>query len=445
MPTCQPRPTNLPRLLFRVAVSVALMCLFALAWYAGHAPAAHAAGVPYCPSPLLDERAPTGRTIHLNRTEGPVGTDLSVSTSGWHPGVAVALHFDARNPKTGELYTLMADFAKGTVAQDGTIALTSLNAPSYFCVDMASPDYTSYQFDQDGGTTAYFVLAASDGEVSAPVTFRYLPAPGVGLGGLGSFGEAKVGTTITVTGTGWEPREPLSLTLRSGDPRVTNPVVPFAAVTHATADAAGNFSAPYSLDARLRWNVGVDLAVEGTGARFGTLDEYANFSLTPAVQPTFRVDHMLVTPGMTITVSGEHWYPGDTFTVKYCDAQWWRDGWVDGPNCGKEVNPRLGVVKVDASGRIHATFTIPRNQPLGVIMVRINEGAPWLKLTQIAVRVVNHLPTWDDVHPRVAAFRNGIVGSLPFTVPGVTLLGALAMVGVRRWRARRATARAIRL
>ncbi|HET8907575.1 MAG TPA: hypothetical protein VFN11_11485, partial [Ktedonobacterales bacterium] len=262
MPTCQPRPTNLPRLLVRGAVSVALLCLFTLAWYAGHAPAAHASGVPYCPNPLLEEHAPTGRTIHLNRTEGPVGTDLSVSTSGWHPGVALALHFDARNPKTGELYTLMADFAKGTVAQDGTVTVSPLEAPSFFCVDMFSADYTGYQFDQDGGTTAYLVLDASDGEVSAPVAFRYLRAPSVGLGGLGSFGEAKVGTSITVTSTGWEPHEPLTLTLRSGDPTVTNLVVPFAVATHATADAAGNFSAPYSLDARLRWNVGVDLAME---------------------------------------------------------------------------------------------------------------------------------------------------------------------------------------
>jgi hypothetical protein len=54
----------------------------------------------------------------------------------------------------------------------------------------------------------------------------------------------------------------------------------------------------------------------------------------------------------------------------------------------------------------------------------------------IPVQVVDHLPTWDDIHPRVAALRNKVVASLPFTIPAVLLLGTLAFFVIRRWRMR---------
>ena len=152
----------------------------------------------------------------------------------------------------------------------------------------------------------------------------------------------------------------------------------------------------------------------------------------PDVQPTFQVDRTLVTPGMTITVSGEHWYPGDSYTITFCDAQWQDGGWADGPNCGKAVNPALGTVTVDAGGRMYQQFRIPDDQPLGVIMVRILEMSGGIHMRPIAVQVVDHLPTWDEAHPRVATLRNALVGSLPFSVPTALLLGALAFVGVRR-------------
>jgi hypothetical protein len=69
-------------------------------------------------------------------------------------------------------------------------------------------------------------------------------------------------------------------------------------------------------------------------------------------------------------------------------------------------------------------------------MVRILELSGGIRVPQVAVQVVDHLPTWDDLHPRVAGLRNALVGSLPFTLPAALLLGALAVVGRRRWRAR---------
>ncbi len=271
--------------------------------------------------------------------------------------------------------------------------------------------------------------------MSVAVAFRYLPAPTVALGGLGALGIAKVGASIIVSGSGWEPHESLSLTLLSTDP-VSPGIVPNAARTHATADVKGNFTTTYPLDAHLDWNNGVMLLVECSGPRFGYVDEYGTLSLAPAVQPTFQVDRTLVTPGMTITVSGEYWYPGHTYTIKYCAARWGESGWEDGPDCGKEANPTLGVVSIDADGRMRQQFRIPSNEPPGVIMVGVTNLTPWFNPQQVAVHVVDHLPTWDDIHPRVAALRNGLVGSLPFTIPAALLVGALAFFAIRRWRVR---------
>jgi hypothetical protein len=48
----------------------------------------------------------------------------------------------------------------------------------------------------------------------------------------------------------------------------------------------------------------------------------------------------------------------------------------------------------------------------GVIMVRILEMSGGRHVQPIALQVVDHLPSWDDAHPRVAALRNALVGSL---------------------------------
>lgn len=437
MKSGQPRCVRALRVIVSMMIAGLAVCLFALTLLIGRAPAAHAAGVPYC-GRLADEHAPTRSAIHLNRTEGPVGTDLAVSASGWRPGAHVTLHFDARNPKTGELYVFMPRLAQGIVAQDGTVAFSVLDAPQFFCLDMSTPAYTEYKFDQSGGTTAYFVLAADDGEVSAPLAFKYLPAPTVAVNGNGPYSQqVKVGTTIPVTGSGWEPNEPLTINLQSDDP--TAPAtVPHARETHVTTDAQGSFTTSYPLDARLPWNIGVLVMVEGTGPRFGALIESGYLFLTPAVQPTFRIDHTLVTPGMAITVSGEHWYPGETYTIKYCGAQQGNDGWESGPNCGKAVNPALGTVTADGQGKLQQRFTIPASEPLGVIMVRVNGLGYGVDIQPIAVHVVDHLPTWDDIHPRLAAARNTALASLPVSIPALLLLAGLAFFAIHRWRGRQA-------
>ena len=88
----------------------------------------------------------------------------------------------------------------------------------------------------------------------------------------------KVGSTLTVSGSGWEPHEPLSLTLYSADPASPG-AFPNAARTHATADAQGNFTTSYPMDAQLRWNTDAMLSVEGDGPRFGYVDEYGTLML----------------------------------------------------------------------------------------------------------------------------------------------------------------------
>ena len=431
----KPRRAHASYLASRIGLFGGLLCLLALAWFAGQSPAAEAAGVPFCGTTM--EHAPTHQVIHLNRREGPAGTNLTVTASGWHPGAQVTINFDGRDPKTGAMYVLIDNFWHGTADAEGKITSPNLTAPLFFCVqDTSSGAYNTYKFGNQGGTTAYFVLVSDYGEVSAPVAFTYLPAPVISLAGLDDHGGVKVGSTLTVTGSGWEADEPLSLTLFSSDPASPGGL-PNAARTHAAADALGNFATSYFVDAQLRWNTGVMLVVEGDGPRFGYINEYSYLTLLPLIQPTFQVDRMLVTPGMTIKVSGEHWYPSDNFTIKYCAAQLGEHGWEDGPDCGKEANPTLGVVSIDADGRMRQQFKIPTDEKPGVIMVHIREIVADLNVQPIAVHVVDHLPTWDDIHPRVAALRNKVVGSLPFTIPAALLLGALAFFAIRHWRVRR--------
>ena len=79
-----------------------LLSLLSLAWpigaLLGQPPAtAYASGVPYC-GKLAEERTPTRPAIHLNRSEGPIGTNLSVTASNWHPGMRVTLDVDGREP-----------------------------------------------------------------------------------------------------------------------------------------------------------------------------------------------------------------------------------------------------------------------------------------------------------------------------------------------------------
>lgn len=427
------------RLLLRGAWCGIALALLALAWNSGRAPAvpvAHAAGVPYCPNPMPNEHAPTRPAPHLNRTEGPPDTQLTFTASGWRPGGHVTLHFDGRDPKTGKLHILIPDFAQGVVASDGTVTLSSLRAPSFTCVDMVSYPTISYSYgDAAGDETGYFTLTADDGAASAPVAFRYLPPPlvAVNTGGANAQ-QVKVGATITVFGSGWETYEPLRLILVDGRGIAA---LPNASPVHVTTDSRGVFTKTYRLDARLPWNRDALLMVEGTGPRFGTLDEFGYIFLLPAVQPTFHIDQTVVTPGMTITVSGEHWYPGATYTIKYCAAQWWKGAWIEGGNCGKSSNPALGNVTVDSLGHMRQRLTIPADVSPGVIMVRVTEVAGWIGTPEVAVHVVDHLPTWDEIHPRVAALRNTVVGSLPVTLPAVALLGTLVFVGIRRWRGRR--------
>ena len=353
-----------------------MLSLLSLAWLIGQPPAtAYASGVPTC-GKLAEEHASTRPAILLDRIAGPVGTNLTVTASGWHPGAHVTLHVDGLEPTTGDLYVLMPAFAQGVVVNDGTITLTSLDAPSNSCVDFYTDPTTEYRLG-DPNSTAYFVLTADDGEVSAPVAFRYLPAPTISLNG--PVQGVTVGTSVIVAGSGWEPQEALTVTLTSTG--ISSNRESSGEMVQATADGQGAFQVPYPIAADWPWHTDSQVLVQGSGPRFGTLEASGSLDLIPAVQPTFQLDHTLVTPGMTITVSGEHWYPGDTYTVKYCDGWWQDDGWTYGPNCGKAISPALGMVAVDANGRMHQQFRIPGNQPLGVIIGAYPRDYEWAQRT----------------------------------------------------------------
>ncbi len=437
MASGQSSPTRALAVTMRVICAGVLLRLFAFLWVAEQAPVVRAAGPGYCVIPPIVEHAPTRPAIHLNYSEGPVGMRINVSASGWRPGARVRLHFDGRDPHSGRLTVLIAQAAPQViVASDGSVTITSVEVPYYVCNDPSNAPNSGYHLDTTGGPIGYFVLASDDGEVSAPVAFRLLPAPMVTINGSGPNSYyMKVGTTITVAASGWEPSESLTISLRSGDASHP-PTIPYASDVHATADAQGSFTASYLLDPRLPWNRNLLVMVEGVGPRYGTYDVSSFINLLPDTQPTLRVNHTLVTPGMAITVSGENWYPGDVIPLKLCDSQMVAGVWSIGPNCGKAAWPILTEIPIDAGGRMRQQVKIPAATPLGesIFIVEVDSRTG---VQLIPVHVVDHLPTWDDIHPRVAALRNKLVGSLPFTIPTALALGALAFFAIRRWRVRR--------
>src|SRR5689334_14139549 len=123
----QSSPARAFSVTLRIICTGAMLCLLALVWFAGQAPAVHAAGPGYCVIPPTDEHAPTRPAIHLNHSEGPVGMRINVSASGWRPGARVRLHFDGRDPQSGRLTVLIAQAApQAIVASHGSVTITSV-------------------------------------------------------------------------------------------------------------------------------------------------------------------------------------------------------------------------------------------------------------------------------------------------------------------------------
>jgi hypothetical protein len=100
-------------------------------------------------------------------------------------------------------------------------------------------------------------------------------------------------------------------------------------------------------------------------------------ALVPAqVPPTWNLSATEGEPGMTLTVSGDHWWPADSVIVEYCRAGSAQPTAL-GMRCflgprgttTAECAAHLGRAVVDAGGHFTATITLPTNAKPGEIIV----------------------------------------------------------------------------
>jgi hypothetical protein len=142
------------------------------------------------------------------------------------------------------------------------------------------------------------------------------------------------------------------------------------------------------------------------------------------VAPTFHAESDIVTPGSQVTVSGDHWNPGEAVMLEYCRDGLHNGDQYDWPHCIHGSEQELGTAIVDTTGHLSQQVTIPVNARLGIITIepRIAQ-VPWLGARGVAVRIVSHPPTWTELHPRwTAVFAVGGVLLMLLTPVGLVVL-----------------------
>jgi hypothetical protein len=143
------------------------------------------------------------------------------------------------------------------------------------CIDISATPEVTFDSRLDGAKL-YVVAVGDDGAVSAPATFTYLASlQGKIDGASPGFSGVKVGSSIIVSVSGWEPHEAVSLTLSDRilqDPYKNN-LTPFATTppTTVTTDSQGAFSTAFAIPATLPWGHDAVLSATGVGPHFGTL------------------------------------------------------------------------------------------------------------------------------------------------------------------------------
>jgi hypothetical protein len=201
------------------------------------------------------------QTITLSSTRGEVGSMLSISGSGFTPGVAFRLHF-----AYGTSYELVRS---GIVPAGGTI-LDSFNIPQ-----VPSASYT--------------VFVETSATNFASGTFTIVPA--IRLNKTSAY----VGGEVTVSGTGFAASRTITISFDN------------TSVTTATTDSKGGFSdATFTVPESYR------------GSHIVTVTDYTNSASTGLiVLQSITVSSASAVVGATVKVSGTGFTAGMSITLTY--------------------------------------------------------------------------------------------------------------------------------
>lgn len=384
-----------------------------------------------------------GADAHLSRTQGAVGTALSVTGAGWPAGATIMV--DAYAKYGGHIDGPIVPLGQGIASSTGGISIGAFRAPR---LDVCA----SMNGNQDTGQTI-FLAHTPDGRIRAPMSFTYLTylrGPQLTTNLTGE--SIAPGAPLTITGSRWEPGERVTVTPMFA-PWVPNTqpqpaVQPIAgAAASAIADNQGAFSLTLpALHEPPTTQISFD--AQGTGSRYGNVDVGASWQsitllnvyfwkavMLPAVYPSIHLDTGQAAPGAAVTVTGDHWEPNQHGIVEYCREQHYN--YLHALHCDQSLDQRLGVFQADAAGHFVAHVRLPAYAAPGAITIQaLDPTAPFGLTVYAQAQPLTIARTFDQTHPQLARLLAWapIVGGALLVL--LVLLGALAMWRVMRWRGR---------
>lgn len=413
------------------ALTVAVMGL-ALVGAVGLAPSVQASGPGPCTVAARQASlTPTGSaSARLSRTQGVIGTALSVTGSHWPASAAVTI--DAYESRNGATYIASPNLTQGTVGADGSLTLPQFRAPM---IDTCS----SLGGSADGGDVL-FLVHTLDGHARAPLMFTYLAyllGPQITTPGVGQAVSPDV--RLTLNGARWEPNERVTITpMRSAwnpGPQIPawQPIT--GDVVSVTTDSQGAFSVALpALDEPAETQI--TFFAQGTGPRYGSVGVYGDdHILLPKVYPTLHLDQRGVFAGASVIVSGDHWPVNVPGVIEYCRGQ---NSLPDMVGLRCLGGQQLGEFQTDSSGHFSVTVHLPANAALGPITVQAGiPTAPFGLIVYAQGQPLSIVPTFAEAHPRLSR----LMGIAPYLGGALVLLVVVAVAGVVIVRRRNGAAR----
>lgn len=373
-------------------------------------------------------------TAKLNRTQGTIGTTVAVTGSSWPAGASVLV--DLYVKQYNNTYFDFGVQTRGTASAAGTIALAPFQAP------LVGSCTGVFSGAQDGGNVLLLIHTV-DGRHRMPLTFTYINYfDGPRVAYYTSEDPLNPGKIVMISGSKWEPHERITLTQVTA-PRTYPPQqLTFTSTPNlklsVTADNQGNFSAvvPEVNVAPESW---VRVGAEGIGPRYGDVVFFAGpLLLPPPIFPSIRLDQIAVSQGGALTVTGDHWLPGQPGVIEYCRGENTIPGMV-GLRCEPYLSEQLGTFVADGAGHFVAHVRMPSNARFGSVTVQAripDDGFGLVVYAQAQPLAI--APTYAQLHPR----RVWVMAHWPYFAAGaialLALLGALAVWLLRRRRGGRA-------
>ena len=403
----------------RLLYAMGILCV-ALGASFGAAPVAWASGPGPCASVTQSDLtqhaiAPQGHvTARLSRTQGTVGTLLTITGSGWPAGASVAVD---SYTKRGDTLTSNGAMAQATASSAGSLTIGPFSAPLIGLCD-------SLNDNQDGGV-ALFLVHTHDGLRRVPITFTYLTY--IFGPQISSATVVRAGSEITVTGAHWEAGEAVTITpmVAPWSPD-TKPLPAFqpapSAKVSGTADVLGSFSlAVPAFDEPALTEI--KFVAQGTGPRYGEVQLVVFGPIVePKALPRVQLDHTAVYPGGSLTVTGDGWAPDQAGVIEYCRVANTPPG-TTRPYCNPPLSQELGTFHTDSNGHFVATIHLPTNAHFGPDIVQ--ERLPSIPLAYYTQgQPLTIEATYAQLHPRLTR----LIALAPYIGSALLLAALVALL-----------------